>query len=78
MRIDVKIRGTDMAVPVRMNGVVTVPTESDHAKLANRDAPDQHPIEAISGLTQELSDRPEGQAITNAEIDQIWKTIIGG
>ena len=38
---------------------------SDHAKLLNRDADDQHPISAVSGLRAELDDKqPKGSYLT--------------
>ena len=38
-----------------MNEVVII---GDHTKLANRDAEDQHPISAITGLEEALSQIP--------------------
>lgn len=52
-------------------------TTSDHNKLNNRDLPDQHPMEAITGLDDALGGKVEGDAITNSEIDQLWKSIMG-
>lgn len=52
-------------------------TTSDHNKLQNRELADQHPIKAITGLTEELDDKLEGETITNEEIDSLWKLIIG-
>jgi len=68
MRIDVKFSTTSMAVPVKLtdtggtkmdasfSDAVLVPAESDHSKLQNRDAADQHPIEAITGLREALEE----------------------
>lgn len=58
-----------------MEEVVEVVT-SDHTKLINRDAAEQHPINAITNLNTELDNRVvDGNALTNQEIEQI---IIGG
>lgn len=46
-------------------GVIT-----DHRLLEHRDALDQHPIEAVTNLEPELSQRPS-MAITNTEIQDI-------
>lgn len=58
-----------------MDEAVEVVT-SDHTKLINRDAAQQHPITAITNLNTELDNRVvEGNTLTNQEIEQI---IIGG
>lgn len=58
-----------------MNEAVEVVT-SDHTKLINRDAAQQHPISAITNLNTELENRVvEGNTLTNQEIEEI---IIGG
>lgn len=44
----------------------------DHRMLSNRDAPDQHPIGAITRLQAELDVR-SSERITNAEIDEILR-----
>lgn len=55
---------------------ITEVVTSDHTKLTNRDAPEQHPISAITNLDTELDNRVvDGNALTNQEIEQI---IIGG
>ena len=46
----------------------------DHKKLTNRDAENQHPISAISGLTGELSVRPNS-ALSNMEIAEILAEV---
>ena len=48
----------------------------DHSALANRGLPDQHPMAAITGLTDKLADTLEGEVITNAEIATIWDNIM--
>lgn len=58
----------------RMDQVTRVP-ETDHTRLHNRDAPEQHPIEAITGLSGELGARlTESDALTNLEIE----SLLGG
>ena len=58
-----------------MNEITEVVT-SDHTKLTNRDAPQQHPIASITNLNTELGNRVvAGNALTNEEIEAI---IIGG
>jgi hypothetical protein len=55
---------------------ITEVVTSDHTKLINRDAAQQHPIGAITNLSTELSNRVvSGNTLTNEEIEQI---IIGG
>ena len=47
---------------------------SDHRFLLNRDAENQHPIEAISKLKDELERiPPPTEAITNSEIEELLK-----
>lgn len=45
----------------------------DHNALINRDMEDQHPINAIDQLPEELSVRP-AEALTNMEIQAILNT----
>lgn len=48
----------------------------DHGILENRDQPDQHPIEAVSGLKKELDDkinRSEQSVLTNQELEDLLK-----
>lgn len=55
-----------------MEEVVEVVT-SDHTKLNNRDAAQQHPINAITNLNTELGNRVvSGDTLTNLEIEQIF------
>lgn len=51
-------------------GGAMVPISTDHSALSNRDKPDQHPIDAISRLRNELEARTD-RPITNLEIDAI-------
>ena len=55
--------------------VVMIPAESDHAKLKNRDAADQHPIGAITDLRKELDSKQNVAAVlTNADIENILRS----
>lgn len=49
---------------------------TDHSALTNRDAPDQHPMEAITGLKTKLDGTLEGEVITNSEVAEIWNNIM--
>lgn len=45
---------------------------SDHTKLLNLDADNQHPINAIKNLNTELTNRVvAGNALTNLEIEEL-------
>jgi len=47
---------------------------SDHRLLSNRDEVDQHPIESISGLKNELDRIPEPvEPLTNEELEEMLK-----
>lgn len=47
---------------------------NDHTKLRNRDADDQHPINAITGLQSKLNTiPPASEKITNTEIEEMLK-----
>lgn len=47
---------------------------SDHRLLAGRDAAEQHPVEAISGLKKELARIPAPvEPLTNEELEEILK-----
>lgn len=52
--------------------VTSVSLANDHAQLINRDAKDQHPISAITNLTQELNNAST-RPMTSEEILQIIK-----
>ena len=55
-----------------MDQTVEVVT-SDHTKLTNRDAAQQHPITSITGLSTELGNRVvSGNTLTNQDIEQIF------
>ncbi|MBS6283803.1 MAG: hypothetical protein KH459_12355 [Oscillospiraceae bacterium] len=87
MKIDIAFQDISQAFPVEMKGsgdtelgaalrdVVQVPSEQDHAKLKNRDAPEQHPIAAIASLTETLEGKLEsGGFLSNLEIQKILET----
>ena len=59
-------------VATMTGGGISIIGESDHTKLKNRDAPDQHPMEAITNLSARLEeiDGSVG-ALTNSDIDAI-------
>lgn len=47
---------------------------TDHRDLINRDADDQHPIKAITGLQDKLNTiPPAAERITNSEIEEMLK-----
>lgn len=47
---------------------------TDHRRLSNRDAAEQHPITSISGLEKELNRIPEPvEALTNTELEEMLK-----
>lgn len=47
---------------------------TDHRALTNRDADDQHPIKAITGLIEKLNTiPPAAERITNTEIEEMLK-----
>lgn len=60
---------SDIPLPAGSSGGV-----SDHRRLTNRDAEDQHPIESITDLKKEISRiPPPTEAITNSEIEEMLK-----
>lgn len=68
--------GSPGAVGVEFNAAVrTGPGgTTDHRALTNRDADDQHPIKAITGLIEKLNTiPPAAERITNTEIEEILK-----
>lgn len=63
--------GVDFNVSVRAGGGGGT---SDHRALTNRDADDQHPIKAITGLGDKLNTiPPAAERITNTEIEELLK-----
>lgn len=59
---------------VRVIEVGTGGGTNDHTKLRNRDADDQHPIKAITGLQSKLDTiPPASEKITNTEIEEMLK-----
>ncbi len=62
------------------------PGTTDHRKLAGREAPDQHPIQAITGLEEELAAQLTAEDVSrqldrelvelsNQDILRIWNTV---
>lgn len=59
---------------VRVIEAGDVSDTNDHTKLRNRDADDQHPIKAITGLQLKLNTiPPASEKITNTEIEEMLK-----
>lgn len=44
----------------------------DHRRMVGRDAPDQHPIDSITGLGSRLEEFPN-ESLTNMEIERLLK-----
>ena len=71
--------GKKPAVEFDVAGVRVIEAEdgsgtNDHTKLRNRDADDQHPIKAITGLQSKLNTiPPASEKITNTEIEEMLK-----
>lgn len=75
MKIDVKFHADVTPLGEAFSEVITIPAESDHAKLKNRDAEDQHPIGAITGLRNELDSKQSINAVlTNMDIEKILRS----
>lgn len=50
------------------------PGTTDHSQLTNRNTPEAHNIESISGLKSELDRIPEPvEPLTNSELEEILK-----
>ena len=63
---------TGPEMTAEFESMTQVPTTADHAVLFNRDKPDQHPIEAITGLPDALDGKQEQMdALSNTEIEQL-------
>jgi len=62
------VGATDTGVSAAGKGV------TDHAALTGRDQPDQHPIQAVTKLSQELDMRVRSDnVITALDIIKIWE-----
>lgn len=62
------VGGTDTGVPASGAGA------SDHAFLSGRDRDDQHPLNAVTGLKDEMKRIPPPvEAITNSELEELLK-----
>lgn len=76
--IAVKLGEGDMSVDADMGERMEIvqPTVADHRQLEHRDAPDQHPIEAVTGLSGELEGKqPTLTFATNADIDAMFRAV---
>lgn len=61
--------------PLSFGSIQHVGGVSDHSKLTNLDAPDQHPISAITNLEIALDNKLDGSGfLTNLEIQEILDT----
>lgn len=77
MNFNVEIKELDNAFDVELGGAGIPVGTHKHDELANRDLPNQHPIEAIANLESELDKRlQEVPALTNWEIENILKERI--
>lgn len=76
--IPVSMAGDDgISISTQFQNTVMIPAETDHAKLKNREAADQHPISAITGLRAELdSALSDSEALTNIEIEEILRGFV--
>ena len=81
MKLNVCFNSTETDLPVCLNsdydvaldmGSVMEVTTSDHNELRNRDLPDQHPIDAITGLREAINSIPEVLYDTTAN----WNSYI--
>lgn len=52
------------------------PPFSDHTKLINRDFPDQHPIDAITGLQEALDNKPDITTLSRVAFTGDMKDLI--
>lgn len=86
MNFDVKFDNSNKDITVQMSGdtsyTVNMGTSSsgttDHNKLKNRDAENQHPIKAITDLEKELSEKLEEEDLeefSNLDIIKLWNSI---
>jgi len=70
-QVKVNFDNTPHAQIVRFNSVMRV-TTNNHADLKNRDAPDQHPIRAITDLEKQLSKKIGTEDfLSNTEIEEL-------
>lgn len=61
--------------PLTFGSIQHVGGTSDHSKLTNLDAPDQHPISAITNLETALDNKLDASGfLTNLEIQEILDT----
>lgn len=73
--IDTTFHDNELHLGETFSEVITIPLENDHANLKNRDADDQHPIAAITGLRNELDVKQSINAVlTNMDIENILRS----
>lgn len=54
-------------------GIITEIETSDHAKLNNRELPNQHPIEAITGLSEVLAESGDKSYVhVQSQAAKVW------
>ena len=66
LNVDAVLKEENLELSAPLSDVVVIPAETDHAKLKNRDAEDQHPIKAIAKFTQELNNRVNIDSVISA------------
>ena len=77
--IAVQLGQEDMNVEANMGEHMEIvqPVLADHRQLGHRDAPDQHPIQAITALTDELAGKQDTlKYASNADIDAIFRAAL--
>ena len=72
LRFDVSVKRPEIEFALENVRVVNTGGTGDHRQLTNRDAEDQHPIKAITGLQAQLNTIPPAtERITNMEIEEM-------
>ncbi len=68
--VKMQVSSPSVHMEIKPTKVVRVGGTTDHRELENRDADNQHPIKAITGLGDELKKIPPAvERITNTEIE---------
>ena len=88
LTVDLKFSITPQVIDLDLEKVDVVTEqiteyENDHSKLINRDLPDQHPMEAITGLNDSI-ENIDGSVKTlhssvsglNTSVDEVEKTVV--
>ena len=72
--VKMQVSSPSVHMEIEPTKVVVVGGTTDHRELENRDADDQHPIKAITGLQNVLNTiPPASEKITNTEIEEMLK-----